>query len=287
MEGARSTDQPVKPERFDSGTPEPGDSERTADTYSPAFSVAALNILDYRFGTTFEATRPDQVMRIPTAALLIQRCGQLYEHFLPGQRVLLPKVALLGPTYKVHIWETAPKTRFTLVNLAPGATQALFGIDPRDVLEQVEPLTGTDLSDVLFEPGLENAEGLNDYLCHRINERGMDDWHMLRARRALLSLRQEQFGPHVRDYAEHFGVTPRTLQRIVNKAVGLTTKQVLAIQRIRRLITLTGLGWSRSVADLAQEGGFYDQSHMRYDLLRLGIDKVSQLTEGNHIVTEF
>jgi len=147
-------------------------------------------------------------------------------------------------------------------------------------------LTGHILWEILHRHREQSAGGLNALLCEMIRQQGEYDWYDRRAQKALLSIKNQQFGPHVRSYADHFGVTPRTLQRVVSKAVGLTTKQVLAIQRIRHLITLTGVGWSRSIADLAQEAGFYDQSHMRYDLLRLGIEKVSQLVEGDHIITE-
>ena len=278
--------QLVKPDRVDDIRSVPADAERSAEVFSPEFSPAVLNIVTYRFGATPEATRPDDMVRLPTAALLIQRRGQLYEHVVAGQRVSLPRIALLGPTSRAHIWETDPNTEFTLVNLAPGATQALLGIDPREVREQVQTLCGHALQDVLIEPGQGSAAALNARLCAMIGRQVSSDWHVRRARRALVSLKQEQFGSHVQSYANHFGVTPRTLQRVVNKAVGLTTKQVLAIQRIRRLVTLTGLGWTRSIADLAQEAGFYDQSHMRYDMERMRVGKVSQMVKGDHILAE-
>ncbi|HMB58874.1 MAG TPA: helix-turn-helix domain-containing protein [Xanthomonadales bacterium] len=266
---------------------EPQVEERSAEDFLLENSPAAFNIVSYRFGTSPEATRPDCVMRLPTAALLIQRRGQLYEHYAPGQRFPLPRIALLGPRHQAHIWETAPNTRFTLVNLAPGAAQSLFGVDPRDVLEQTESLAGHSLADALCDPRIERAPDLNARLCRSMNGQAENNWRWRRARKTLMAIKQMQLGPQVRDYADHFGVTPRTLQRIVSNAVGLTTKQVLAVQRIRHMITLTGLGWTRSVADLAQEAGFYDQSHMRYDLQRMGVEKVSQLVEGDHILTQF
>jgi len=265
---------------------EPREHERTADVFSPVGSPAVLNIIDYRFGSSPKATRPDTVVRFPAAALLLQHKGQLLEHTAPGQRLVMPKVALLGPTDRAHIWETAPGTHFTLVNLAPGTAQALLGIDPRDLQEQVESLAGHALSDLLIDPELENAAGLHDRLCHIIDERCESDWRRRRTRKILLAIRNEQFGNKVRNYADHFGITPRTLQRIVSKAVGLTTKQMLTIQRARRMITLTGPGWKRSIAQLAQESGYYDQSHMRYDLERMGLGSISQHTDGDHIITE-
>jgi AraC-like DNA-binding protein len=268
------------------GRSDPGDSERSADVYKPVASLAVLNIIDYRFGTTWDATRPDCVVRFPGAALLIQRRGQLYEHFVPGQRTPLPRIALLGPTYHAHIWETAPRTWFTLVNLAPGAARYLLGIDPRDVREEIEPLSGHVLADMLSDPGLEPARLLDRRLSRMVRERSDQDWHTRRAFKTILSLKKAQFGPQVRDYADNFGMTPRTLQRIVNSAIGLTSKQVLVIQRIRRLISLTEKGWNGSIAELAQEGGFFDQSHLHYDLARVGVARVSQLVEGNHIITE-
>lgn len=276
----------MKVGRTDKNVPETENKERSADMYSPGYSPVALTIVDYRFGTSPEATRPDSVLRYPTAALLIQRRGQLYECVSPGQRVPLPEMALLGPTCKAHIWETAPNTWFTLVNLAPGAVQALFGIDPRDVFDQVEPLDAQALPVAYSKPEIESAAALNTSLCQLIRGHDKTAWHLHRARKAYMAIKEEKFGPNVKNYADHLGTTPRTMRRMVSKSVGLTTKQVLAVQRARRLILLACSGWSRSIADLAEEAGFYDQSHMRYELDRIGIEKVGQLLEGNHILTE-
>jgi AraC-like DNA-binding protein len=270
-------------DRSDYSPPKSEPKERSADIYWPNFSSIALNIISYRFGASPNATRPDRVMRYPTAALLIQDRGQLYEHPKPGQQVAMPQLALLGPTSTGHIWETAPHTLFMLVNLAPGATQSLFGIDPRDVREQVVPLTQQDFPGTFFRLSANCPVALHNYLSRLVQVSGSNEQALHRAHQAVMTITRGDFGPRVRDYAENFGTTTRTLQRTVGKAVGLTPKQVLAIQRVRRLITLTSEGWNRSIADLAQEGGFYDQSHLRYDLQRLGLGHVDHFLRGDHI----
>jgi len=271
--------------RAESLLPEPDIPERSADIYWPKFSPVALNIVTYRFGTSAEATRPDHVMRFPTAALLIQRRGGLYEHVSVSQRVAMPRFALLGPTCTGHIWETEPNTLFSLVNLAPGAAQALLGIDPRDVGEQVEPLNEHALSDEFCQLSEDCPEILHQNLCRIFQSRGDHIWRLRHAHKLVMSINCLEYGPRVQEYADHFGMTPRTLQRVVSEAVGLTPKQMLVIQRVRKLVRLTTPGWSHSFAELAQESGFYDQSHMRYDLQRLGMETVGQLVEGGHIGT--
>lgn len=278
--------QSVVPGQSNQPAFEPDHQERKADIYWPGISPVALNITTYRFGASPEATRPDRVMRFPTAALLIQQSGRLYECVSSSQRMALPQVALLGPTCTGHIWATDPNTRFSLVNLAPGAVQALLGIDPREACERVEPLTDPSLLDGVIRLSDGGPEVLHSHLCHVLQNGGSHDWRLQRAHKAVMSLTTGEFGAQVRDYADQFGVSPRTLQRVVSRAVGLTPKQVLAIQRVRRLITLTSMGWSRSIADLAQDGGFFDQSHMRYDLQRLGLGNVGHFIEGGHIAVE-
>ena len=75
-----------------------------------------------------------------------------------------------------------------------------------------------------------------------------------------------------------------TLQRLIRAEVGLTPKHIIAIERMRTLIQLTAGGWNQTAADLAQAGGFFDQSHLRYELSRHSMGTVSELVGGDHIV---
>ena len=259
---------------------------REANAFQPAGSPAVLNIVSYRFGTQPEATRPDNVLRSPTTAVLIQQKGSLYEHLGQGRRAPLPETALLGARATSHIWETDPGTEFTLVNLAPGAVKRLFGVDPRDIGEEVDSLSNHPLKDRLREHLLDGRRALHDFLCQQLRSRGCQDKDQQRAQFASSVMQKRILGDRVGAYADQFGMTARTLQRTIRAAVGLTPKQVLAIERLRALVTLTAGGWRGTLAELAQEGGFFDQSHLRHELLRYNFSDLGDLAEGDHIVAQ-
>lgn len=254
--------------------------------FSQAASSAVQSIVTYRFGSSLEATRPDRVMRPSTAAILILQRGALYEH-PGGRRHAMPQLALLGPSDQGQIWSTAPDTEFTLVNLAAGASRNLFGWDPRDLAGQVESLRGHALGASLQEKVRCGRSGLHAYLCDVISGRAAQCHQPATRERVVLNaLQRRRFGHRVKTYADQFGTTTRTLQRTVRASLGLAPKQILGIERIRNLVILTSGGWTRTLADLAQAAGYFDQSHMRYELLRHNFGRVGELVNGDHIVTE-
>ena len=250
-------------------------------------SPAVQSIVTYRFGSTPDATRPDRVMRPPTTALLILQQGTLFEHAGSEYKTPLPNISLLGPSDQGRTWSTAPDTLFTLVNLAPGASRRLFGVDPRDIAGFTDSLQGHTLAEDLREQLARGRRALHTYLCGIVRDRATPSPEESRGMRVLLNaLQKRRLGDSVKDYADHFGITSRTLQRTVRAASGLTPKQILGVERIRDLVVLTSGGWKRTLADLAQSAGYFDQSHMRQELLRHNFGRVGELVGGDHIINE-
>lgn len=258
---------------------------RTATAFEPVASPAVLNIVHYEFGRCAEATRPDRVMRSPTAAILLQGRGTLFQHEAAAMSRPLPRIALLGPSTRGRVWSTEPDTRFTLVNLAPCAAQRLFGLDPRDIEDEVEPLSGHALSASMHEALTDGPAALHRNLLTALRvSRAGDDSALNRTQGMFDILCARRLGERVRDYADHFGVTMRTLQRVLRSAVGLTPKQILAVERLRGFVRLTAGGWPRSLADLAQAAGYFDQSHLRHELLRHEFGHVGDHVDGDHLI---
>jgi AraC-like DNA-binding protein len=260
---------------------------RTAAAFKPFGSPAVLTIATYTFGADPESTRPDRVMRIPSAAILLQRKGGLQECLESGKAIPFPRIALLGPSTRANIWATEPNTEFVLVNLAPGAARILFDLEPRDITGQVENLQRHALADRLHLGLRQGPAALHDILCSNMRRRGHPGDEVTRRARVIYNaLHDRDLGGQVHSYADHFGVTTRTLQRMVKRETGLTPKQVLAVQRIRALIRLTARGWSQTIADLAQIGGYFDQSHLRYELISHEFAGVGELVGGDHVVVQ-
>jgi len=269
-------------------SPAPAPEEaRSAELFSHAASPVARSIVNYTFGSGPDATRPDRVMRPSTAAILIIQHGALFEHVGGTRKTSLPRIALLGPSDQGQIWSTAPNTKFTLVNLAPGASRRLLGMDPRDIVGYSESLYGHNLAASLQEMLANGNRVLHAYLCDVIRSRANRHHNGAWREQAVLNtLQKRRYGDLVKNYADHFGVTSRTLQRTVRASLGLTPKQVLGIERIRNLVILTSGGWTRTLAELAQTAGYFDQSHMRHELLLHNFGRVDELINGDHIVNE-
>jgi len=178
-----------------------------------------------------------------------------------------------------------------MVNLAPGAVRTLFDIAPASMSDQTESLRDHVLEELLLKCQDQGPAVLTRALCDFMKSRqglqpGCFDDHRKRIHGVIRSLRDRVHGERVNDYADNFGITSRTLQRMVRAEVGLAPKQVLSTSRLRELISMTNGGWTRSAADLAQTGGYFDQSHLRHELQRLGFGSVSNLIGGDHLVVQ-
>ncbi len=74
----------------------------------------------------------------------------------------------------------------------------------------------------------------------------------------------------VGDLAREFGMSVRTVQRLVGEQVGLTPKQLILNTRLQRTIArLRARPQGERLADVASECGFADQSHLIRDFRRL------------------
>ncbi len=259
---------------------------RTALAYKPGLSEAVLNITTYRFGTDEEATRADRVLRIPTAAIVLHCRGRVLQYREDEGFRPLPEITLLGPDTRARTWATEPGTKFMMANLAPGATRALLDVEPADIEDQTQSIGGYSWAESLGASGDCCPETFHQVLVSHIHsgEKRSFTAHRRRIHAVIAALINRKHGERVRDYADHFGVTSRTLQRIVKSEIGLAPKQILSIGRLRDMITITNGGWPGSAADLAQIGGYFDQSHMRHELERLSFGSISNLVSGEHLV---
>ena len=72
-------------------------------------------------------------------------------------------------------------------------------------------------------------------------------------------------GTQVTQIAAQFAVSPRTLQRLFARHVGATPKQVLQRFRRQRAVDRVSEGTGASLAEIAAELGYSDQSHLARD----------------------
>ena len=84
----------------------------------------------------------------------------------------------------------------------------------------------------------------------------------------------------VADVAHRHGSTPRTLQRLFTRYVGVGPKWVLARYRMHDVVTDIDEGYAGSLTSLAHRYGWYDQAHFTRDFTSLVGVTPRQYREG-------
>ena len=153
---------------------------------------------------------------------------------------------VLGPRTRARY--PAPKElRCVRWRLGAGAARALIGTSPDELVDQVVPLAE------LWDREPTSPEHLTAALAARAataRENAL-------VRRASVELSRPQV--RVAAAARRMGVSERHLREVFTAAVGLSPKQFARVTRLRRILPGVRGG---SLARLAGEGGYYDQSHM-------------------------
>jgi AraC-like DNA-binding protein len=80
----------------------------------------------------------------------------------------------------------------------------------------------------------------------------------------------------VDDVTERFGITPRTLQRLFQRYVGVSPKWVLRRYRLHEAAAVLAREQHRPWAEVAADLGYFDQSHFIRDFTAaIGITPVA------------
>ncbi len=148
--------------------------------------------------------------------------------------------------------------------LKPGAMRALWGIDDGPLIDRIKPIEYVGINDAeltgLYQPGMSPEDWLleiENWLRHHIAQNGCQPPEQLSQKFEAASFADPN--QSINDFADHNGVTARTLQRIIKRDFGLTPKQVM-----RRARTLDLAARLCGVADENEEEiylRFFDQSH--------------------------
>lgn len=144
---------------------------------------------------------------------------------------------------------------FVRWRLTPGAAPALLGTSPDGLVDQVVPLR--DLwgreAERFEEP---TADRFTAALAARVGA-VRDNAVVNLARRASVELSRPRV--RVATAARRMGVSERHLRAVFTATIGLSPKQFARMTRLRAI--LPGVR-GESLANLAIEAGYYDQSHM-------------------------
>ncbi|WP_194832762.1 helix-turn-helix domain-containing protein [Nocardia sp. XZ_19_369] len=218
---------------------------------------------------------PELFTHLPqTATTLVQRTEQF------GPREIL----VIGPQTTAFYTEPIQPAGCVQLRLAPGATRPLLGVPAAALTNRVVrladlPGAAADLADQLAELAPEEMVAfLEEALPQRIseNEALRTQRDVLRA--AVVALSTDPTGHSVQALAGELAVSERQLRNLFTAGIGLSPKHFARIDRVRRVLAQAGNArWltadtqpaRTTLAQLAADNGYFDQSHMTADFRTL------------------
>lgn len=155
------------------------------------------------------------------------------------------------------------------LRLRPGRTHRLLGVPVHELVNRATPIAhlwgpaGRRLQDRLAD-----AEDPAAVLTQAIATRpgaATDDPRLLTAAMRALSPGADEAG-RLTEVADRLGISERHLRTIFTREVGLSPKHFARIARLRHVLAQAG---TRQWSHLADDAGFFDQSHMITDFRTL------------------
>jgi AraC-like DNA-binding protein len=214
----------------------------------------------------FASYRADEdscpLVHIPDAATSL-----VWRTVADGSSALL----VVGPRTRAAYYDSKDVPACVRFQLAPGAARVLLGTSVGELTDRVVSLDelwgppGVQLADRLTGLASEPIPAVNHMeaaLTARARAaRPQDSRTANLVRRASVELSPKRGHPHTRipELARHLGISERHLRNAFITTVGVPPKQFARLTRIRTILPgLRREPWAR----LANDAGYYDQSHM-------------------------
>lgn len=200
-----------------------------------------------------------------------------------------PREALvIGPQTKALYSHPSKPASCLRLRLAHGAARPLLGVPAAVLTDRVVrladlPGVAAELADELIEPAADEIfQFLEGTLPQRISEDTTRRAQREILRSAVASLSADPNGRSMRALAAEVAVSERQLRNLFTAGIGVSPKHFARIDRVRRILTQvrsTPLAQSpfntsdyeskTSLAQLAADNGYFDQSHMTADFRTL------------------
>lgn len=240
--------------------------------YAPETSVPAGTLREFAVPAPLQA----QVANVVAYAETLPPGVEVQERVLPDGALRLI-FDLQGDTPLAHV--AGPSTAPVLLTLRgaiggfsltlrPGAALDLFGVPAHELAQRMEawdtlvPAAQRSLPERLREaPDDATRSSLLLAALQAMSGQAQDD-DRRRALHAAALLREGTAGRSVRGLAATLGVGERRLQQIFRAQVGLSPRAYARLARMHACLRLLRRPAAMPWAELAVEGGFYDQSHL-------------------------
>ncbi len=179
----------------------------------------------------------------------------------------MPDAAVTGLQPSIRSMCTAAGSGIVLAHFRPGGAAACFRVPAHELFGATLPLDAllgrVDTAALVDRVGsartnAERAAVLDQVLVARAAGASRDRLSIEAARRIAVAHGRIR----IADLAAGLGVTQDPLEKRFRRAIGASPKQVAMLARIRHAIDLaTAAGSGASLARVALDAGYYDQSH--------------------------
>lgn len=196
---------------------------------------------------------------------IIFHYGDAYRINISGEWQIQPKMLLAGQIRNHFLLENTGASGMIGIKFKPATLTQLFGVGMSSITDKVMDLNSIlyneflSISDRLLSniPYQDKIKLLNTFFIELELKEVENDGFV----RDALSLIFESNGLiSVSELTEKLGINERKLERLFNKYIGLSPKFYSRIVRFNYIFTLLQ-GKKMSWSEVAQLGGFYDQSH--------------------------
>lgn len=240
--------------------------------YAPETSVPAGTLREFAVPVPLQA----QVANVVAYAETLPPGVEVQERVLPDGALRLifdlhgdtPSAQVAGPSTAPVLLTLRGAIGGLSLTLRPGAALALFGVPAHELAERMEnwdalaPAMQRSLPQRLREAPDDGTRAALLLQALQAMAAGRQDADRLRALQAAALLREGVGGRPVREAASALGLGERRLQQIFRAQVGLSPRAYGRLARMHACLRLLRRPAATPWAELAVEGGFYDQSHL-------------------------
>jgi AraC-like DNA-binding protein len=185
-----------------------------------------------------------------------------------------PRSMVVGQLPRFLVIEPQGAIDLVGIRFRPGGLYPFLGVPMHELTDRWADLRDVDRG---LKRDLEGARGIEAALLTRLRPRDR-----VAAAAAAAIERGERRMDRV---AEGLGLSPRRLERLFRREVGLPPKALSAIARFQGALRAAGRG---SWAAIAQTHGYYDQAHLIRDFRRLaGLPPSAYLTSDHAMSDAF
>ena len=214
--------------------------------------------------------RPSPFLVFPDGAAHI--LFHLYKQTRAGETIYKSNLSLVGPR-SIYKEINRQNRELTLIFSFKAAAAFSFLTFPlKEITDRSVPLV-----DIMGGLALEWKSAMTDLVIKgeiaaavKLLEEGLTDWVLKKPlryahpvlQRSLCLLDSEHKPYTIAELAAQQGVSTRYLHQLFTIQLGIGAKRFCQIQRVKKTLRQAQAGWSYGWADLANDNGYYDQSHM-------------------------